>query len=95
MPVKPQTSQTVVSCLAQQIGSGAPQWRHGRPEPGEIREWQWLPGADGGVQMRYRLAAAGNDHLLARLHPVQEFAETGFRLRETNSNHDKLRWSYK
>jgi len=90
---KPPTSQPLVTRLAQQLGSGAAQGRHGRADASEFSKWQRLSGSGGGGQMRHGLASTGNDHFLARFHPVQKFTEAGFGLGEIHCVHDNLIWS--
>lgn len=71
-------SKPLVPNLAQQLGGGTPQPRHGRPKSSQVTQRQRLPGADSGGQMRHGLATAGDDHLLARFDLVQKLAEVCF-----------------
>ena len=86
-------SQPLIPGLAQQLGGGPPQPRHGRAKPGQFPEGQRFLGADDGRQMRHGLAATGDDYLFAAFHLVQKFAETCLRLSQIDGDLVSLKWS--
>ena len=82
-------SKPLVTALAQQLGGGVTQPRHGRPKLFQVFQRNRFLGPDGGGQARHGFAAAGDDHLLTGLHLVEEFAETLLGLSQIDRNHEK------
>ncbi len=86
-------SQPFVPGLAHQISGGSPQPRHARSKLGQFPQGQRFLGADGGREVRHRLAATGDEHLFAGFHLGQKFAKARFCLSQSDGDQNSLKWS--